>query len=325
MNATEPAVRIERAPPAGYVCSLDAQPDVWVPRELRAAPAATRGEWIVNPSLRFSETGEFRGGAAFSEAVSPPVPAPTAWIADPVTGLLAPYAASAPLASLLAQLEPGEPLAHSVPDALAALLYSAGIVHDPEVVERERAQWRARLDAATHQFREGHARLPNSLHPHTLGAARVYFRRLIRQRGARLGDGQTPWRWVVHNEPVARFFHHQLTPIVAAIAGLELKPSYVYFACYEGGADLEWHTDREQCEISLSMLIDYSPRPAQESPWPLLLLTPRGRIAIHQRIGEALVYRGRDLPHAREHLPAGHASMHFFLHYVPAQFDGDLS
>jgi hypothetical protein len=73
------------------------------------------------------------------------------------------------------------------------------------------------------------------------------------------------------------------------------------------------------------MLLDYSPPPAQQSPWPLLLETPRGRVAIHQRIGEALAYRGCDIPHARERLQVGHASMHLFLHYVPLQFSGELS
>jgi hypothetical protein len=323
MSVTEPAVRVEAAPPAGFRCLLDAQPDTWVPRELRAAPRVARAGWIVNPSLRFSQTGFHDDGAAFSEAVSSPTP--TAWVADPVSGLLAPFAVGTPLASLLAQLEPGALLASGLRDDTASLLHSAGIVYDPQDLEQDRAHWRARLDKASRQFREGYAALGSLLHPYTLGAARVYFRRLIRQRRARLGDGQSEWRWVVHGEPVAKFFHHQLTPIVALVAGVELKPSYVYFACYEGGADLEWHTDREQCEISLSMLLDYSPRPAQESPWPLLLLPRGGRVAIHQRIGESLAYRGREIPHARERLPAGHASMHLFLHYVPAHFSGELS
>jgi hypothetical protein len=322
-SITGPGIRIERAPPAGFRCLLEEQPDAWVPRELRMAPAVKHGEWVVNSSLRFSESGELRGGdTAFSEAMS--TSAPTAWVADPVTGLLAPFAVSESLAPILAQLEPGKPLARSVPEPLAVLLHSAGIVHDPGRADYERAQWRARLEAATRQFRDGYAALGCLLHPYTLAAARRYFRRLIRQRGARLGDGQSQQRWVAHNEPVARFFHHQLTQVVAAVAGVEIKPSYVYFACYEGGADLEWHTDREQCEISLSMLLDYSPRPEPESPWPLLLQTPHGRIAIHQRIGQVLAYRGREIPHARERLQAGHASMHLFLHYVPIQFAGEL-
>jgi hypothetical protein len=323
LGAAGRVARFEAAPPPGYRCLLDAQPDTWVPLELHAAPRAARGDWIVNPSLHFSQSGEPDGNPAFCDALM--TRAPTAWVTDPITGLLAPFAVSASLASLVAQLEPGAPLAQSVPDASVSLLHAAGIVFDPTDVQRKRSQWQACLETAARQFRDGYAALGNLLHPFVLGAARVYFRRLIRQGGARLGDDQSERRWVAHNEPVARFFHHQLTPVVAAVAGVELKPSYVYFSCYEGGADLEWHTDRGQCEVSLSMLLDYSPQPTLQAPWPLLLLTSSGRIAIHQRIGEALAYRGRDLPHAREPLTAGHCSMHLFLHYVPAEFSGELS
>lgn len=318
-------VRYEPAPPPGYRCLLDAQPDIWVPRELRSATPSARGTWMVNPLLRYSESGLLPGGGniAFSEAVS--TPSPTAWVTDPVTGVVAPFAVGPALRPLLAALEPGAPLSQCLLPATVSLLQSAGILYDAGVLEAERTRWRAHLERAAHQFRDGYAAVGGLLHPYTLGAARLYFRRLIRQRRAHLGDGQSELRWVAHNEPVARFFHHQLTAIVAAVACVDIKPSYVYFSCYEGGASLEWHTDREQCDISLSMLLDYSPQPAALSPWPLLLETPRGRIAIHQRIGDALAYRGRDIPHARDRLRGSHASMHLFLHYVPSGFSGELT
>ena len=72
------------------------------------------------------------------------------------------------------------------------------------------------------------------------------------------------------------------------------------------------------------MLIDYSPEPDAESPWPLWLDAKHGPIAIHQRLGDTLIYRGRELPHYRHQLPAGHTSTHLFFHYVPADFTGSL-
>jgi hypothetical protein len=318
-----PQMRAEVAPPAGYRCLLDSQPDTWAPRDWRPEGVPAAGDCIVNPSLRFSESGELQGErAAFSAAVS--TDQPTAWVSDAASRVLAPFALSPGLASQVRALEPGAPLPSSLPPEVLARLHSAGIVGDLTGMRRQRDQWLARIDQATLEFHEGYAALGQLLHPFTLAAARVYFRRLIRQRRAHLGDGQSPRRWIVHNEPVARFFHHQFTPIVAKVAGVEVKPSYVYFSCYDGGADLEWHTDRKQCEFSLSMLLDYSPRPAAESPWPLLLHTSSGRIAVHQRIGESLAYRGGEIPHARERLPLGHASMHLFLHYVPIHFEGEL-
>jgi hypothetical protein len=306
-----------------YRCRLDDQPETWVPRELRSGHTAARGNWIVNPLLQYSASGELHGsGIAFSDAMS--TEEPTAWVTDPISSLLSPFAVSPALSSVIATLEPGAPLARPLPATTVSLLQAAGILYDADVIEKERAQRREYVEHAAQRFRDGYAALGNLLHPFTLGAARVYFRRLIRQRRARFGDGQSERRWAAHNEPVARFFHHQLTPLVTAIAGIELKPSYVYFSCYEGGADLKWHTDRAQCEVSLSMLLDYSPQPTAESPWPLLLAPKQGRVAIHQRIGEALAYRGCEVPHARDRLQAEQTSMHLFLHYVPADFSGDL-
>jgi len=322
MSALDPGVRFEAAPSHGFRCLLDVQPDTWVPRELRTAPADPPGDCCVNPDLRYTPGG-FPGDAVpHADAVS--TAEPTAWVGDPVSGVLTPYALGPELAASIAALEPGSPLARSLPADTVSLLRSAGILLERDSLPQQRGEWQARVAHAAREFRDGYASLGSLLHPFALGAARVYFRRLIRQRRASFGDGQSAWRWFVHNEPVARFFHHQLTPIVAAVAGVALKPSYVYFCCYESGANLKWHTDREQCEISLSMLLDYSPQPASAAPWPLVLQTRRGRVAIHQRLGETLAYRGGEIPHARDRLPAGHVSMHLFFHYVALPFSGVL-
>ncbi len=83
--------------------------------------------------------------------------------------------------------------------------------------------------------------------PRPPSALRRYYRGLIRTRKIALGDDQTPRRYAAHNESVARS-HHQLAGAVTAIAGEPVKPSYVYVASYQSGAELEKHTDREQCE-----------------------------------------------------------------------------
>jgi hypothetical protein len=129
---------------------------------------------------------------------------------------------------------------------------------------------------------------------------------------------------VAHNEPVARFFHRQLASAVSALAGQALQPSYVYFASYLGGAELERHTDREQCEVSLSLSIDYAPEPADATSWPLLVDTADGTVTLRQALGDAVLYRGCELPHYRRRLANGHASTSFFLHYVPLSFRGPL-
>ena len=108
-----------------------------------------------------------------------------------------------------------------------------------------------------------------------------------------LGDSGSPLRYVAHNESVARFFHSQIATAVGAIAGAPVKPSYVYVSSYQGGADLPAHTDRAQCEYSVSLLLDYTPEPVDRSSWPLYLVTASGPVAIWQGIGDGLIYRGR--------------------------------
>src|SRR5262249_44129453 len=100
--------------------------------------------------------------------------------------------------------------------------------------------------------------------------------------------------------------------------------SYVYFASYFGGALLNRHIDRPQCEHSISLLLDYTPEPLGRSGWPLFLDAPRGRVRLDQAIGDAVVYCGRELPHFRRALPASHTSTSFFFHYVDASFAGSL-
>src|SRR5271166_440368 len=138
------------------------------------------------------------------------------------------------------------------------------------------------------------------------------------------GDGQVGRRYAAHNEPVAMYVHEQLTPVVGDIAGTALKPSYAYFVAYQSGSRLERHTDRPQCEYSVTLLIDSTPEPGEQSPWPIKLDTSRGTVAIWQYLGEALLYRGRRLPHHRDRLPQGCSSTSLLLHYVDRRFTGPL-
>lgn len=171
---------------------------------------------------------------------------------------------------------------------------------------------------------KGYAPLPALLHPFHVAALRRYYRSRIRQGGIHLGDAQSPLRYVAHDEPVACFFHRQFTPLYSALAGEPLKPSYVYFASYLGGADLQKHIDREQCEFSITLCLDFSPEPQLETSWPIRLETSNGEIAVYQALGDALAYRGTQLPHFRHSLPSGHTSTSIFFHYVRADFQGLL-
>jgi hypothetical protein len=157
-----------------------------------------------------------------------------------------------------------------------------------------------------------------------LAELRRHYRWLVRTGRAPLGDSQVPLRHWLHNEPVARFFHHQLAPAVGDIVGRPVKPSYVYSASYRAGATLDVHVDRAQCEYTMTLCIDYSPEPVSETPWPLYLDVGDERVVVHQRLGDALIYHGPSIPHGRPQLGSGQTSTSIFFHYVDSHFVGSL-
>jgi hypothetical protein len=107
--------------------------------------------------------------------------------------------------------------------------------------------------------------------------------------------------------------------------GEPVKPSYVYLASYMSGADLKKHTDREQCEFSVTLCLDFSPEPALATSWPIRLDSSSGTVTAHQALGDGLVYRGTRVPHYRDVLPQGFTSTSLFFHYVPEDFSGRLN
>jgi len=103
-----------------------------------------------------------------------------------------------------------------------------------------------------------------------------------------------------------------------------VKPSYVYFGSYLSGAELKKHTDREQCEFSVTVCLDFSPEPELATSWPIRLDTPEGPVKVYQALGDGLVYRGPRVPHYRHVLGEGLTSTSIFFHYVAADFEGSL-
>ncbi|MGC1370955.1 MAG: hypothetical protein WA824_02340, partial [Candidatus Sulfotelmatobacter sp.] len=88
---------------------------------------------------------------------------------------------------------------------------------------------------------------------------------------------------------------------------------------------LKKHIDREQCEFSVTLSLDFSPEPELDTSWPIRLDTPAGAITVYQALGDGLVYRGTKVPHYRSRLANDRTSTSIFFHYVPADFTGPLN
>lgn len=314
------------ATPHIFPCILDEQPTFLMPRRLLAKlPRPATEDLIVNPLCSFTwdkrapENHVAACRALYGSEGS------AVCVEDAATGALSPFALAFVCEGWLREARPGKPLPAGWPAEAVELFAKAGIVAPRDAAEQRKREWRSVVEQAGPQFRgRGYVNLGDLLHPFHIGALRSHYRWLIRKGKMPLGDAQSPLRHVEHNESVARFFHQQLTRMISDIAGEPLKASYVYSSCYLGGAELESHTDRAQCEFSISFAVDFSPEPQAETPWPLCLETKKGTVKVSQALGDGLLYRGRRLEHFRTRLKSNATSTSIFFHYVRRSFKGKL-
>jgi hypothetical protein len=102
-----------------------------------------------------------------------------------------------------------------------------------------------------------------------------------------------------------------LLPVAEEVSRAQLFPTYSYFRVYSRGDLLDKHTDRQSCEISLSLCLGYE----GERPWPLMVEGPNGASSVELAAGDGLLYRGIECPHWREPMD-GEKTAQVFMHYV---------
>ncbi len=239
-------------------------------------------------------------------------------VRDPRTGARLPYWLSRREVALVRALVPGAPPPSGLDGAEVARLARAGLL----VARDAAAHADVSLAAVTAQFARGRfAVLPGTLPPAQIGALGGYYRALVAEGYVQAADTQVPLRHARHNEPLMRWYHRELTAWFARVAAAAIKPSYGYFASYRPGATLKRHIDRPQCALTASLLLDF----AGAAAWPLHLAQPAGgeEIAVELAPGDAVLYRGCELPHWREAFD-GERSASYFLHYVDEEFAGVL-
>lgn len=131
------------------------------------------------------------------------------------------------------------------------------------------------------------------------------------QSGTMNPDTRVPGTPAAYADPRMEDILERLTTVIEQIAQESLFPTYSYFRVYKTGDVLERHTDRESCEITVSINLGH----IGSSPWPLWVDGPRMRSGVELKAGDALVYRGIECPHWREQF-AGELAAQAFLHYV---------
>ena len=107
-----------------------------------------------------------------------------------------------------------------------------------------------------------------------------------------------------------------MTPILSQAINCELYPTYSYLRIYVKGAELEKHQDRPSCEVSATLPLSYD----SPSIWPLYIEAGNKVIGVELEPGDALIYKGIEVPHWREAFE-GERQVQVFLHYVKKHGD----
>lgn len=334
-------VEAEQAPRRPlFACPLD---------QVEAAPFdGNLAGLIVNPTFRFEPFSFANLTSWIRERNMSPHQA-SVWIKAPLTGIETGYWLTPKQAETVAGFTAGEKPPTAIEEEFRSRLTAAGVLVTPESLRQNEQNTADILEQTKERFeRDKYTVLEKILPPAQMTAMRSFYRQYVSEGFMPFGDSQVELRFRQHNEPLARFYHRNFTRLMSLLVGEEVIPSYVYAASYKPGATLEPHTDRAQCEYSISFQVDYQPEPEdQVSPWALHVTRPDGPIddnrmygwedfpetlaggekrrGIHLASGDGLIYRGRELIHYRYALPAGHKSTSLFFHYVPQGFDGELN
>lgn len=310
-----------------------------------------RNELIIHPAFRFEPFDLTKFSYFARERHLSPFK-PSIWIRSSITGIETGYWISNEQAAIFAGFTDGSPIPDIADESLIRKLLTAGIALTPESIESSDQHWHRAIETARNDFAANKYTVIRHLFPaEYMRSMREYFRKYVGSGFMSFGDDQVGLRYREHNQVLASYLQGQFLDLMSQVVGEPVKRSYVYAASYKGGAILDPHTDREQCEFSISFQVDFEPEPeGQISPWAIYAepfsdyrdaIQKRGTTIgwdeienrdrerkptpIYLASGDGLIYKGRELIHYRYALPEGHRSTSLFFHYVAEDFAGDLN
>ena len=129
------------------------------------------------------------------------------------------------------------------------------------------------------------------------------------------GDEQAPNSHCVYGDPAFDMVMAMSTEDIGRIVGKRLIPQYTYARIYKNGSDLKIHSDRPECQYSVTLSLggDY------EKPWPIWIKDYAGKShEVPLDEGDIVVYHGTELEHWREKFE-GNMQYQLFMHYVDAK------
>jgi len=118
-----------------------------------------------------------------------------------------------------------------------------------------------------------------------------------------------------YNHPKFKESHYKIMKVIEEVIGERLYPTYYYDRFYFKGNELVKHTDRESCEVSITVNINHN----LNYDWPIFFERPDGSaLSCTMNPGDGALYKGCILPHWREPMKGNKDSFYhqIFFHYV---------
>lgn len=124
------------------------------------------------------------------------------------------------------------------------------------------------------------------------------------------GDTQSPNSYALYNHvPFLEILCKKTNEISEKVEECVI-PTYSYARVYLNNSILDKHTDRDACEISVTIHLD------GDMQWPIFIKNPNNDVnCINLEVGDAMIYNGNIAEHWRETFP-GKWYTQLFLHYV---------
>ena len=161
---------------------------------------------------------------------------------------------------------------------------------------------------------QGFQKVKGYINPYFSLFLRNYF--TLRVQNDKLGgDEQAPNSHCVYGDPAFDMAMYMSTEDIGKIVGKNLIPQYTYARIYKNGSELKIHTDRPECQYSVTLSLGGE----YEKPWPIWIKDYAGNVnEIPLDVGDMVGYHGTELEHWREKFE-GNTQYQLFMHYVDSE------
>jgi hypothetical protein len=297
-----------------------------VPRGSRIARVPGKSYVVNEKVLLQKDSHRPKGSSRIPPSWSFPAGKSFIWVENSCTEVASPYWADLDTFSLVSDLIDGSKSPESLNSEMFEVLLQAHILV-PETFEKSlKEEWRGKIAGAHRTMaEEGFAVVRGIIPPLQIAALRKYFRSLRQEGYMGLDPSEAvKERYFIHNDEPTGFFHRQTANLIRSVTQEAIFPSYSFVSSYGNGAFLKKHVDRPQCKWNASLLIDANPETPVEDSWPIFLQSGEKPSKVNLNMGDAVIYRGTDVPHWRDVMPEGQTQTLLLFHFVPLDFTGTL-